>query len=539
MDLGRYFHTLRYLRPIQFYSRLAQRLYRPRPNLSPPPPLRTPTGTLTPPLCRPRSLLGPTRFLFLNECRELTSPMDWDASEVPKLWRYNLHYFDDLTAVDAADRNDWHEALLDRWIAENPPGRGTGWEPYPLSVRIVNWVKRSLAGRPLSSDQISSLAVQARFLAEQIEWHLLGNHLLTNAKALIFAGFYFAGAEADRWRSTGLDILDDQLPEQILADGGHYERSPMYHSLMLEDLLDLINLHATYGVGTPGNWRPTVARMGGWLAAMTHPDGDIAFFNDAALDIAPAPADLAAYAGRLGIGFDAAGPRPTASGYGRLESADAVLLMDYAPVGPDFLPGHAHADTLSFEFSLGGRRLLVNSGTSVYGLGIERERQRGTAAHNTVRIDGFDSSEVWHGFRVARRARPFDIELGTNMAIASHDGYRRLPGHPVHRRRWHLECGRLEIEDEVSGTGHHQLEVYFHLHPDWRAEAISSHHFKLTSIDGSAAEIELDPSLQWRLEASTWHPRFGVTTNNVCIVGEREYGLPVNFTTQLIWPCAS
>ena len=81
-----------------------------------------------------------------------------------------------------------------------------------------------------------------------------------------------------------------------------------------------------------------------------------------------------------------------------------MALLDVAPVGPDYLPGHAHADTLSFELSLFGQRVLVNSGTSQYEAGPERSRQRGTAAHNTVIVDGHDSSEVWAGFRVARRA---------------------------------------------------------------------------------------------------------------------------------------
>ena len=82
-----------------------------------------------------------------------------------------------------------------------------------------------------------------------------------------------------------------------------------------------------------------------------------------------------------------------------------LLVCDVAPIGPDHLPAHAHADTLSFELSFKGRRVFVNSGTSEYGLSAERQRQRGTAAHNTLVLDEENSSEVWAGFRVARRAR--------------------------------------------------------------------------------------------------------------------------------------
>jgi hypothetical protein len=151
-----------------------------------------------------------------------------------------------------------------------------------------------------------------------------------------------------------------------------------------------------------------------WLEAMCHPDGEIALFNDAAFGIAPAPAELTATRASCWVT-----PTPHSrssshladSGYVRAASRDAVLIADVAPVGPDYLPGHAHADTLSFELSLFGQRTIVNGGTSRYGTGPEREAERGTPAHSTVTVDGENSSEVWAGFRVARRAKPFDLRI--------------------------------------------------------------------------------------------------------------------------------
>lgn len=538
MNLGRYFHTLRYLRPIQFYGRLAQHLPRCPPKCSPPPELRHMSEAWSPTVSRRQSLVGPASFVFLNEGRSLDFPSDWDSPDIAKLWRYNLHYFDDLSAIGSSDRSQWQNALMDRWIVENPVGIGTGWEPYPLSIRIVNWIKLALSGRSLSAMQVHSLAIQVRYLTGRLEWHLLGNHLLTNAKALIFAGIFFSGTEAENWLRSGLRVLEKQLPEQILSDGAHYELSPMYHSLMLEDLLDLINLYVTYGMHPPSHWWDITSRMGGWLSAMTHPDGEITFFNDAAQGIAPTPVELAAYANRLGLNYAMCSPCATASGYARLETDGAVLFMDLAPVGPDFLPGHAHADTLSFEFSLRGQRLMVNSGTSVYGQSAERERQRGTAAHNTVRVDGLDSSEVWHGFRVARRAKSHNVECGAGTAAAMHDGYQRLPGCPEHHRRWQLGSGELTIKDEVAGLGHHRVEAYFHLHPFWRVEGIGSRNYRLTDSTGMYAELELDTALDWDVQPSTWHPHFGVSVSNVRFVGTYIGQLPVRFTTRLTWPCA-
>src|SRR5690606_25718690 len=168
------------------------------------------------------SMTGPGRFLLLNELHDL-GETGWDDPGIERLWRYNLHYFDDLNAEGAPDRAGWHRDLILRWIGDNPPGRGSGWEPYPLSLRMVNWIKWHLAGNELPPAALHSLAVQARWLMRRLEFHLLGNHLFANAKALVFAGCFFRGDEADAWLARGLAILRREVPEQILADGGQFE----------------------------------------------------------------------------------------------------------------------------------------------------------------------------------------------------------------------------------------------------------------------------------------------------------------------------
>jgi uncharacterized heparinase superfamily protein len=456
MTLVRYFHTLRHLRPVQIYGRLWHRFNPARPGLAPAPALRPAAGRWVPAATRQPSLLDGETFRFLNHVGHVRTAADWNDPAQEKLWLYNLHYFDDLNATGAADRLAWHRTLIARWLAENPPGQGNGWEPYPTSLRMVNWVKWALAGNELKPDWVHSLAVQARWLRLHIEWHLLGNHLFANAKALVFAGLFFEGDEAAAWLAQGLKILRREVPEQVLADGGHFELSPMYHAIILEDVLDLINAAGARPNQMPAavvtQWREAALRMLPWLRWMSHPDGRIALFNDAALGIAPDYATLVEYARRLGIESDSSRSGVAVShfadsGYVRLEQGSAVALLDVARIGPDYLPGHAHADTLSFELSLFGQRVVVNSGTSRYGLGPERLRQRGTAAHSTVEVNGADSSEVWGGFRVARRARPFDLAIqqddGALSVTCAHDGYRRLPGRPIHRRRWRLDSAWL------------------------------------------------------------------------------------------------
>jgi glycosyltransferase involved in cell wall biosynthesis len=229
-----YVNTMRYLRPVQIHGRLWRNLTKPKPGLSPPPEVRPALGARVQPAPKYRSLHGPSRFRFLNEEHDILSPADWNHAGWADLWLYNLHYFDDLNAPGADVRGQWHRSLLARWVSENPPGEGIGWDPYPTSLRIVNWIKWVLAGNELPADCVHSLGVQARWLRKRLEWHILGNHLLANAKALVFAGCFFEGAEADAMRAVGLRILDGQLDEQVMPDGGHFELSPMYHKRTLD-----------------------------------------------------------------------------------------------------------------------------------------------------------------------------------------------------------------------------------------------------------------------------------------------------------------
>lgn len=458
-DLRLYWETARHLRPVQVHQRLYFHAVRPQPDLRPAAPLRAyEKQRWVAPARRRQSVLGPKTFRFLNETHSL-GQSGWDDENISKLWRYNLHYFDDLNAEGAEQRSNLHADLINCWIAENPPAQGTGWEPYPTSLRIVNWIKWVRAGNRLPHDAIHSLAVQTRWLRRRLEHYLLGNHLFANAKALTFAGCFFSGKEADRCLALGMKLLQREIPEQILPDGGQFELSPMYHVLALEDMLDLVNMMRSTGQTYPILWHDKIAAMRKWLATMCHPDGEISFFNDAAIGIAPAPAELDRYAVRLG--FD---PLPSVgaplrlledSGYIRVEHEGAVALLDVARVGPDYLPGHAHADTLSFELSVHNKRVIVNSGTSLYGNGPERQRQRGTAAHNTIEVDGENSSEVWSGFRVARRARPYGLSIDQDhheLTVAcGHDGYRRLPGQPVHLRTWHIQHNTFSVRDTIEG----------------------------------------------------------------------------------------
>jgi len=531
----------------QIYWRLYFRLFTP--------PFHQPTDALLlkditydglPWLARPESLISSDVFKFLNISHNFSAGINWNTEAHGKLWTYNLHYFDDLNAIDSPSRSDWHRALIVRWIAENAVGDGVGWESYPTSLRIVNWIKWLISGNDPVPGMLRSLFVQADWLSRRLERHLLGNHLFANAKALVFAGLFFAGDRPAKWLDTGLKIVSEELPEQVLVDGGNFELSPMYHAIFLEDVLDLINA-TRYWPGVVrsvmvDSWRETAARMTYWLIGMTHPDGEISFFNDSAMGIASKPSDLLSYAEKLeillgfcsggsrfrrGVALTASGtlaPNPSLvhyqdSGYVRMEGETFTALLDVARVGPDYLPGHAHADTLSFELSAFSQRVIVNSGTSFYGTGAGRSRERGTAAHSTVEVARANSSEVWGGFRVARRAYPFDLDVRSNSCYVacSHSGYTRLPGAPVHRRAWQMNKDGFQVRDTVRGGKHKSLARYI-LHPDIHVSAVDATSWHLTLNCGQRLRLFVKAGLG-QLEPARYSPEFGKQrqTNSIVI----------------------
>lgn len=526
---GRLVRTVAHLRPLQIAHQIGYRLLTPLRSrriaaVRTTPSRRAWPGGWVGPAFHERREIEPGLFRLLGVEGRVASQAGWQAENREKLWLYNLHYLDDLALPDPS-LVDGQRKLLDRWIADNPPPRGIGWQPYPLSLRIVNMTKWCSRQTDVEPAWQASLAHQARALRLQVEHHILANHLFANAKALAFAGAFFAGPEADAWLADAAALLQRETAEQFLTDGGHFERSPMYHAALLWDVCDLLALAGCSGleplVSLVPHWEAVVASGLQWLAAMTHPDGGMAFFNDSALGVAPTLAEVRDYAAALRV--STAGParegRLTmldATGFAVVDLGDCCrLLADVGSIGPTYQPGHAHAETLAIELSINGQRVIVNSGTSTYEPGPTRCFERSTAAHSTVEIAGRDSSEVWGSFRVGRRARVRDVRAtegseGVELS-AAHDGYRFLPGRPLHRRVVVARPGRLVVSD-AAAPGNLPAVARFHLHP------------AVEMVDQSTLRLPDRTVVRWSAESAAvrvvdglWRPGFGRMVPNRCI----------------------
>jgi len=427
-------------------------------------------------------------FTFLGETRSLSVPADWHQQCAPRLWRFHLHYLEWAWALaqapDRASARASFASLWRSWRASIESAQGDAWSPYVASLRV--WVLCGVfdplvKGTDIENDYIDQIAWHAGYVQSHLELDVGGNHLLKNAKALIGAGVFLSRPDLV---ANGRRLLEEQLPIQVLADGGHFERSPSYHCQVLGDLVDIRGILAIDDAPPAVGLDDAIDSMRRWLGAMVGADGEVALCNDAipvgtrrlaTLDPTPPPEEPVTVL--------------AASGYVVVRPDERTqLILDVGDPCPDDLPAHAHADCLSFELWVGGERWVVDTGTSTYEAGPRRAYERSTAAHNTIEIDGEDQTEVWGIFRAARRARG-TVELvtsvgGTFEVVASHDGYRRLPGSPVHRRRWRISSGRVEITDTISGTGAHRLVSRLHAAPV--AES-------LCSITGRGGRTSVEP----------------------------------------------
>jgi uncharacterized heparinase superfamily protein len=542
--------TLVYLRPTQVLAQILKRVRR-SPTQGPHiHELRLRPGVGFSP-CLPPARLSSSHhsFSFLNQ--EWTFPsgaIDWAIKDMPKLWRYNLHYFEYL--FDAGRSQDCKVHLISDWIAKNPPGIGDGWEPYTVSLRIVNWIKFFLEhDKALQESWLQSLYQQALWLEKNVEYHILANHYLKNGVALYFAGMYFEGVDADRWIKKGLNILREELKEQFLADGGHYERSPMYHSICVSDYLDVLNLvqssRTAVKLDEVTQFRRTVTACLNFLHVMCFPDQEIPLFNDSAFGIAPSPSQIFSYAKRV-MGYETPATfggvelyEQSESGYYICRNGDDMFVIDCGPIGPDYQPGHAHCDTLSYELAIDGQRVIVDSGVFDYELSSERAYARSTRAHNTVVVDGEEQSEMWGVFRVARRAKPLRAVFTkqVNGAVkfeGGHDGYKRLPGKPIHRRQLSYDGqGSWVITDMLEGKGVHRMESYVHIHPDFHVVRIGACIGIVAPTGRTIAIIERLGSWEPRLEQGWYFPEFGLKHKNHVIVFYGSHETPFSLSYRI------
>ena len=397
-------------------------------------------------------------FSFLNISHSFPDKIDWNFNQFGKLWTYNLNYFDFLNQIYISKETGLQ--LIQDFIKMDAILKD-GKEPYPISLRGINWVK-FLSKNKVKDELINNtLYNHYCILFKNIEYHLLGNHLLENAFSLLFGAYYF---QNEKFYHRSKEILISELNEQILNDGGHFELSPMYHQMLLSRLLDCIQLIKFNDFWKSDNLFifliSKAGLMNSWLQNITFRNGDIPMVNDSTYNIAPFSNKLYTFAEKIGVS-NVLQPLSD-SGYRKINSKKYELFIDVGNIGPDYQPGHAHSDTFSFELHVKNSPLFVDTGITTYEKNIKRQHERETASHNTVKINEWEQSEVWGGFRVAKRAKITSLIEKDFYISAKHNGYMRKGFE--HQRIFKWEDDKIEILDTLNKSTKDNARAYFHLH---------------------------------------------------------------------------
>lgn len=483
LPITRFWRTICHLQPRQVLYQVRHRVLPPRLQDHIKIRSRVRPIPLIPGIKRPQTYLGDGRFFFLNREEGLGAEIDWQAAGLPRLWQYNLHYFDYLNQPGLD--YDAGLSLINSWINHHPPkSTAVGWKPYPISLRLINWIKFLTTWQEnIPPHIIESLLLQTLNLRKQIEYQIGGNHLWANGKALWYAGTFLGETIL---ADLGKKIILGEMKEQFLPDGGHFELSPMYHALLTEDLLDLVNLCQSVPTNEVNKalmrLREVAGRALGWLGAIVDDQGQIPLLNDAAYGIAASYQELLPYARLLGVAPDLHNipiinldpwSGRNLSGYLLVSHGPFRLLWDTAPLGPDHLLGHAHCDMLSVSLDFEGQRILTDTGVSQYDEGAQRLYERGTSAHNTVVLDGLEQAEMWKTFRVGRRGYPKHFVQEGQRLRCSHTGFEIWRTGLQHERMLTLLDNGFELTDSVTGPGSHGYQAFFHFAPEVHLEALS------------------------------------------------------------------
>lgn len=471
--LGLYWRTLRHLKWTQFRFRLwyfiKGKLKLEKQFVGPIPSARRLTFQKTAGVPPGVTFQGNT-FTALNIRHSFADSVDWNYAQYGKLWTYNLNYFEYLHNPNSTVEeklglmHEFKSAYADLKDA---------LEPYPTSLRIINWI-RFIEENQIEDSSLNEVIYRdVHRLTGRLEYHILANHLLENSFALLMGGIYF---DNQKWIKRASKLLTKELKEQVMTDGMHYERSAMYHCIIYYRVLEALDLTSNSPDFNElrGYLVEIAIGMQSWLTYFTQDSLPIPYFNDAAPGIAQSPDFLSDYANLLGI---SAKPdyNPSDSGYRLFRNSTFNIRANVGSVSPSYQPGHAHADTLSFELFLNGNPVIVDTGTSTYQVDNRRAIERSTFSHNTIVINNSDSSEVWGGFRVGRRAVVKRYTDSATNLLAEHDGFKRFG--VKHAREWIVDesSKSVTISDKLFGKNKSlQALSSVHFHPDVHFELMDN-----------------------------------------------------------------
>jgi len=465
----------------------------------------------------PNNLLK-NEFIFLNHKINFGDTINWHKDELNKgtrLWKLNLNYHEfliDIAYYFERTKNIKYVKYIEKtildWFAQNPLGtKGYGkdnWNSYAISLRLISWIKiYQLTENYFSSNFkelfIKLLWIQSHFLKDNLEYDILGNHLIKNWKALQWSKCFFNTNEFDK----SIVSLEKHVFTQFTKDKFHEEMSPMYSGIVLEDLMEV------YLINNESIEEDLIHSLFKNINFLCFED-NYSFFNDSVnnngvqlksltdfyLKLFPQKKEIF-YEGNFNI-----------DGYIGFKNSTAQIIIDFAKVVEGNQPGHLHCDAMSFEFSRNGNKIFTNSGTYEYNYGKRRYYSRSTQSHNTLKYGTFDQSEIWDSFRVARKAQT-DYKIISQSkthinAIGCVSGF-DFNNNIVHQREFNCTKTKLIIKDIlISLSKADDSKIFYHLSPEYSIINNNIHNKKTQRFIAN-----IFCNMEWEVVKTEYYEEFG------------------------------
>ena len=462
-----------------------------------------------------------------------------------RLERLNLHYMDYLNQLEFKDSI----YLIEKWIKDvTPYGKNywrDSWNCYALSIRIINWIdiisENSFFLKSINKETLDlinkSIEYQVDFLLNNLELDVRGNHLIKNIRCIFRACSYLRGFKVKRWFESINSYILEELEKQFLSDGMHYELSPSYHNLVAEDLICIrrslnsfyldFNLSLTQEIKVKLD--EVIRKVYFVILRLTHPDGSPSLFSDGGLNACKSPSMITKEIEKtININNDLSLSNKKiwgleSSGFYGITSDHNCFITKCGDFGADSLPAHGQSDSLSFEWSVEGSRIIIDQGVFTYHPGFERDFSRSTKAHNTLTLNNLDQSDCWSSFKVGRRARTkvtkFEKFEDGFYLRAFHNGYEHLKGKPLVFREMLIKPNKILFNDYVNDNFEHEVKSRILLSPNinlTKINNINSNKYEclLKLVKGNDNHEELSFILKsdcnFLISNTFWYPNFGV-----------------------------
>ncbi|GAA0547465.1 heparinase II/III domain-containing protein [Halorubrum ejinorense] len=453
----------------------------------------------------------------------------WGFEHLKPIW---------LTAHEPSEISDKeiaiHRSWLDDWIEDHPIATDSQylrryWMPHSVCLRILNWARYdSLFASQLDETFRRNIRrfvyKNAVFLSDNVEHGVGGNHLIENAVALVVAGIY---ANEPAWLRQGQQIFEQAGEEQFFEDGGHIERSPMYHLIVCQRFLTAVDLLESISEGSK-SLRETATDGVHFIERLRPPDDQIPLLNDSVFGEALPLTSCLEYAQSIGIETNLhSEPDPyrslPESGFFWLGTDDSQLLITAHEITVPHLPAHAHVHPGQVCLWIGGKRILTDTGVFEYSAGTTRQRDRSIQSHNTVQVGTLEPVRLASSFWMWGTLDP-EVEFSEGSPLRMAYDVNGI-GHPTytHERTVERVSDGWQITDQVECKNESALSR-FHVHPEYSATLNSTDQY-VTIEDNEGiptAELEALEGNKMTLGTAPYHPEYGKEQSRAVVTLHRE-----------------